>query len=361
MCAARVSWVDYQSDRELNAHRRIPEIDTGTARLNNGGMLPLLLLGSVLAFTPAADGQQTTAPGAPPAPTPSPAGHPGAASTAVYVPERVFDTRRRAFSDFEAMLADLARADVILVGEQHDDANTHRLEAAILQGLLRRGVPVTLSLEMFERDVQPSLDAYLAGTMDEATFLKGARPWPRYASDYRTLVELARAHGWPVIAANVPRRLAADVAKSGTPAMEKAASEEPGFVARAVQCPLDPYFERFAATMNAHPAPGSEGKSEEEKRAGTERYYLAQCLKDETMAESIVAAFEKQSGRRGAIVHYNGAFHSDFGGGVAERVRRRMPGRRVAIVSMLPVPDLDALAPEGEDLQRAEYLVYTVR
>ena len=85
----------------------------------------------------------------------------------------------------------------------------------MLEGLARRRLPVILSLEMFERDVQPALDAYLAGTVPEEEFLKGARPWPRYATDYRALVEIARAHGWPVVAANVPRRIAADVAKSG--------------------------------------------------------------------------------------------------------------------------------------------------
>ena len=61
------------------------------------------------------------------------------------------------------MLADVAKADVVFVGEQHDDPNTHRLEAAILDGLRRRGVAVTLSLEMFERDTQADVDSYLAG------------------------------------------------------------------------------------------------------------------------------------------------------------------------------------------------------
>src|SRR3954469_10752414 len=81
-----------------------------------------------------------------------------------YVPERFFDTRARGFSDFEAMLADLARADAVFVGEQHDDPNTHRLELAIVEGLTRRGVPVVVAMEMFERDVQSSLDEYAAGT-----------------------------------------------------------------------------------------------------------------------------------------------------------------------------------------------------
>ena len=57
----------------------------------------------------------------------------------------------------------------------------------------------------------------------------------------------------------------------------------------------------------------------------------------------------------------NGAFHSDFGAGTAERTRRRLAGKTVTIVSILPVSDLDTLAPAGDDLKRADFLVYTVK
>jgi uncharacterized iron-regulated protein len=293
--------------------------------------------------------------------TPPASASPSARAAAGYVPERVYETRRKAFGDFETMLADLARADVVLVGEQHDDPNTHRLESAILEGLHRRSVALTVSLEMFERDVQAVLDDFLTGTVSEDQFLKASRPWPRYATDYQPIVEMARARGWRVIASNVPRRHASAVAKGGLTAIDSLSAPERAQVARDLQCPLDSYFERFAETMNSHPAPGSEKLSAEERAATTERYYFAQCVKDETMAEAIAGAFERQQGRPGTIVHYNGAFHSDFGTGVAERVRRRLPGRRVAIVSILPVGDIDTVAPKGDDLERAEYLVYTVR
>jgi uncharacterized iron-regulated protein len=279
------------------------------------------------------------------------------ASLPAYVPERVYDTHRQAFSDFEAMLADLARADVILLGEQHDDPNTHRLETAVLEGLRRRGVAVTLSLEMFERDVQTALDAYMAGTLSTESFVKSSRPWPRYATDYRPLVDLAKASGWPVLAANVPRKYASAAAKGGKDAVDALPPDERALVARDLVCPSDVYFERFAETMARHPAPGSEKLSAEERRTMTERYYFSQCVKDETMAEAIAAA--ARPGR--PVVHVNGAFHSDFGLGTAERVRRRLEGRRVAVVSILPVKDLDAVAPSAEDLRRGEYLVYTAR
>jgi uncharacterized iron-regulated protein len=275
-----------------------------------------------------------------------------------YVPQRVFDTTQGRFVDFELMLADVVTADLVFVGEEHDSLNTHRLEAAILDGLLRRKAAPAVSLEMFERDVQQLLDAYLAGGLQEAEMLKSARPWPRYATDYRPLVELAREQRWPVIAANVPRRIASAVAKSGREALGSLPDADRPFVARDLQCPFDAYFDRFAATMKDHPA-GTQ--TPDQQRTLLERYYWSQCVKDETMAEAIAAAVERRSAGQGPVVHYNGSFHSDFGLGTAERAMRRLPGRRAVAISVLPVADLDVLAPAGEDLKRARYLVYTIK
>ena len=74
-------------------------------------MVPATLLVVFLA-------QATPAPQAPPAsPTPSP--HAQGAGSGAYVPQRVYDTRRKAFTDFETMLADLARADAARQEEPH--------------------------------------------------------------------------------------------------------------------------------------------------------------------------------------------------------------------------------------------------
>jgi uncharacterized iron-regulated protein len=271
-----------------------------------------------------------------------------------YVPQRVYDTRRAAFTDLEMMTADLARADVVLIGEQHDDPNTHRLELAVLEGLARRNVAVTLSLEMFERDVQGTVDSYMSGSSVEDEFLKQSRPWPRYATDYRPLVEFARARHWSVVAANVPRRIAADVAKLGKPAVDALNATDRSFTAADLQCPHDAYFDRFAEEMGGHQSGSTADNT-------TERYYWAQCVKDETMAESIASAYTKLEGRPGVVVHVTGSFHSDYGEGTGERVRRRLAGRRVATVSMMPVENIDGLTPQPSDLKRADYLVFTIK
>jgi uncharacterized iron-regulated protein len=281
-----------------------------------------------------------------------------------YVPERVYHTGRQLFTDFEAMLADISHADVVFVGEQHDDPNTHRLELAILEGLARRRGEVTVSLEMFERDVQGSLDQFLLGQVRESDFLASARPWPRYATDYKPLVDFAMAHHWPVVAANVPRTLAADVSKSGLGALANLPEPQRIWVAEDLQCPTDDdYFARFARAMSGHPdTGGAPGQSPTEARQTLERFYFAQCLKDETMGESIARAYDAatRGGRQPLVVQFNGAFHSDFDEGTAARAARRLPGKRVVVLSILPVDDLDTLQPGEADRRRADYLIYTI-
>jgi uncharacterized iron-regulated protein len=281
----------------------------------------------------------------PAAPVPLPASHPPIVSG--YVPQRVFDTRQKGFGDFESMLADLARADAVFVGEQHDDPNTHRLELAILEGLTRRGVPVIVGMEMFERDVQAAVSQYGAGTMGEEQFLKASRPWPRYTADYRPIVEFAKARGLPVIASNIPRRIAASVGKTGLGVLD-GLGDDRALAARRMECPTSgDYYDRFATAMGTH-------------AGSSPNFYFAQCVKDETMGESVADAF-KNAIARTTIVHFNGAFHSDYGGGAAESARRRMPGRRIAVVTILPLDDLDTIEPDDDDLARADYLIYTLR
>jgi uncharacterized iron-regulated protein len=275
-----------------------------------------------------------------------------------YVPVRVYDSQTKQFTDFETLAAVAAKSDVVFVGEQHDDVNSHRLERALLEGLQRRRGDVALALEMFERDVQEPLAHFAMGHMEEAEFLGQARPWPQYARDYKPLVDFAIAHDWSVVAADVPRDIAAEVAKSGLEALKARPEAEKNWFAHDLQCaPEGRYFTRFREAMTGHDNPGPALDA-----AAVSRYYASQCLKDETMAESIAQTYAAGSigGKRPLVVSINGTFHSDYGDGTAERTRRRLPGKRVVVVTLIPVADLDAIKPDKETRARADYLVYTV-
>jgi uncharacterized iron-regulated protein len=254
------------------------------------------------------------------------------------------------------MVAKLATYDVVFLGEQHDDPRTHQLQAAVLEGIARRRTgPVILALEMFERDVQAGLDAYLEGRTPESDFLAAARPWPRYATDYRPMVEFARANGWPVIAGNVPRRLASVVARRGLTALDSMSSTDRAFVATELSCPRDDYWQRFRATMGDMSGHGMQ-LTPEQVEATVWRTYEAQCVKDETMGEAIALA----RGTSGALViHANGSFHSDYRLGTVARAKRRLPGARIAVVSFVPVEDLDRV--DGKSRRKlADFVVFTL-
>jgi uncharacterized iron-regulated protein len=220
--------------------------------------------------------------------------------------------------------------------------------------------------------VQQSLNEYLAGKSSEEAFLKNSRPWPRYATDYRPLVEIARAHNWPVIASNIPRRLASQISRQGLDSVNSLPEADRKLVAAQNQCPFDDYFKRFTEAMSSHPAgdPKAGDKKEEKKdekkvaeeKAMVERFYFAQCMKDETMAEAIAAAAPTANGSqpKNVTVHYNGAFHSDYKLGTAARVIRRMPKTKVKVVSIVPVENLDSINAD-EYRKRGDFVIFCLK
>lgn len=200
---------------------------------------------------------------------------------------------------------------------------------------------------MFERDVQPALDAYLQGKSDEAAFLKTARPWSNYKTDYRPLVEFARVNGIPIAASNVPQALASKVGKEGLAALKDAPPDQ---FAALVQTPRDEAWLRFQGVMKA--MGGAHGGMTMDD-ATIARFYEAQCLRDETMAESITRLWNPASGS--LILHLNGQFHSDFGDGIPRRVLWRRPRLKIIIVSIMPASEA-GIGKSATDRELADYV-----
>lgn len=332
----------------------------------------VLLTAATIGSAAAANGQQTAARAA----TPAPSRGSAVASTS-YVPNRVYDSRKNKWIDFETLVQRANLVDLVFVGEQHNDTPGHVMELAIMEGIARRragsGAPVVLSLEMFERDVQGELDAYLNGAKDEASFLAASRPWPNYAADYRPMVELAKAQKWPVIASNVPRPLAAMVNRGGLSALDTLNSvARTQHVAADIACPRDQYYKNFAGLMGdmgGHGAPSASASVSKDSAnalaasaaAALFRMYQAQCVKDETMGESVARALATARLRApgATVIHMNGSFHTDYALGTAERASQRAEPARSVVISIVPMPNLEAIDAK-KMRKKADYLVFTL-
>lgn len=281
------------------------------------------------------------------------AGGPGVPQVVKETDHRVYDVAAQRFITFAALADRAAAADVVFFGEQHGHRPGHRLQLGLLQALAVRG-GATLSLEMFERDVAPLVSAYAAGDASLADLMHHARPWPRYDTDYQPQVDFARDRRWRIVAANVPRPLANAIAREGRAVLDTLDATTRTHAAADIRCPDDAYRARFVEEMRRHPV----GETEEERAAIEERYYASQCVKDETMAESIAQALSEGAER--PIVHLSGAFHSDHGDGIPVRLQRRQPDARIISLTVVPVDNLRRADP-APHAARADYLLFTRR
>ena len=67
----------------------------------------------------------------------------------------------------EVILSELAKADVVYLGETHDNPQHHQTQLQIIQKLYQRHQKIAIALEMFQRPYQSVLNRYLAGQLSE--------------------------------------------------------------------------------------------------------------------------------------------------------------------------------------------------
>ena len=288
---------------------------------------------------------------------------------------RVFTGAGEAAS-MDDVIAEMARHQVVFIGEGHDDPTGHMLEARLLKEAYEAyGAaasdeeaprPVALSLEFFQRDVQPILDEYLAGLITEKAFRTDSRPWPRYETDYRPLIEFSKENGLAVIAANAPRRYTSRVTMNGRESLNDLSPEARATLASLPYGqPSDEYRNQWIRVISevmeqeglkcGQPIPApEEGEEPVQARApvGTHdnmgNQLHSQVLWDATMAHWISEHLAQEPDA--LVLHMVGGFHVARGTGTPEHLEAYRPGTTSMIIVLRPVEDVEAFepAPEGE-------------
>ncbi len=216
------------------------------------------------------------------------------------------DVARRAVSD--DAIAMLARHPVVLLGEKHDRADHHVWQLDTLAALHARRPTLSLGFEMFPRRVQPVLDRWSAGELDQAEFLRQAewsRVWGMDAALYQPLFDFARRQRLPMIALNVDRATARRVAQGDATPAER---EGVGVAAPA----RDAYRARLAQIFSMHPRMGAAPDTER-----FERFLRGQLFWDRAMAEAIAAS---RTAPQTLVVAILGRGHVEYGDGVPHQL-----------------------------------------
>lgn len=241
-------------------------------------------------------------------------------------------------------------ADAVFLGEQHDDSVGHAIEFEIFKRAVEKfsaDRKIGLSLEMFERDVQIVLNEYLSGLITEQQFLSSARPWGNYKTDYRPLVEFARARQLPVIAANAPRRYVNMVSRGGRDTLTKLSAEAKSWIAPLPYGqPSAAYAAKFKALMGPSP----------EAQMGLDNILASQSLWDATMANSVAKFLKANKGA--LVIQLNGGFHTESRLGTVEQLLAYRPKTRVLVVTMRYVDDFKTFDP-AQDTGLGDFVILT--
>jgi uncharacterized iron-regulated protein len=243
---------------------------------------------------------------------------------------RIFDGRGNP-ATLEKIVDELKNVDVIFLGELHDDATAHFLQAEIFRRAFEkynRDRQIALSLEMFERDVQIVVDEYLNNLISENHFLLSSRPWGNYKTDYRPLVEFAKANKLPVIAANAPRRYVNMVSRSGRDSLNALSRQAKQWLA---PLPFQPASEAFAKKFNALMGGGG-GSAMPAAKMSSGNILDSQTLWDATMAFSIAEYLKRAADP--LVIHLNGGFHTENRLGTPEHLLKYAKKARFLVVTM---------------------------
>lgn len=240
---------------------------------------------------------------------------------------KIYDVKKQKTINLDDIIADMANADVLFFGEEHNDSIGHYLEVNLFKKLaVAYGNKVGLTLEMFHTDVQPIINEYLAGIITEKNFIKEARAWNNY-KDYKPMVEFAKNEGIAVIGGNAATRYSNSVTRNGLEILTKLSASSKQFLPPT---PIDTltgrYYEKFIGLLGGH-------------GMGAMKVYQTQNFWDATMAWSIAKFAKENQGKK--IFQVNGRFHSDEKLGTYAQLKKYAPKLKTLNIAAFAAEDFN--------------------
>lgn len=266
---------------------------------------------------------------------------------------RIWDVANGQFIDRHSLMARLARAEFVLLGEKHDNPDHHRLQAEVLRGLITAGRRPAVGFEMFSLDDAGAIAKHLARAPSDAAGLGPAvnwqtSGWPDWAM-YQPIAAAALAAKLTIVATNLPLATARQMSRDGL-ALEPSAQRDLGLdrpLSDSMQAAME------ADIRNSHCGYGSAGS--------IKAMVQVQRARDAQMAHSLIAAATVD----GAVL-VAGAGHARSDYGIPVYLTAKAPGRQVASIAFVEVDELEPepdryLLADAAGRAPFDYLWFTAR
>lgn len=230
-----------------------------------------------------------------------------------------------------ALIDRLAAADFVLLGERHDNADHHRLQAWIAERLFAQERRYALAFEMIDGDQSLQLAAYLATAPRDAAGLGAALDWNESGwpdwSLYQPIATAAVSRHLPILAANLPPSLVRGIAINGMSALPPAQAQS-----------LHLMPDQDTAILAAHTQEIQDAHCGMLPKRALAPFALAQYARDAEMARVMADQWQKDQGKSG-IVLIAGAGHVRKDRGVPFHLARMAPKAKVLSLAFVEARD----------------------
>ncbi len=237
----------------------------------------------------------------------------------------------------EALLADLGSVRIVYVGENHHNPEHHKIQLRIIRELHEKHPDLIIGMEMFAKTYQVVLDKWSEGLLEEKEFLQKTHwyvNWRFKYELYRDILDFAGRNRIRIIGLNIPSHIPPKIAVGG---IDSLLDDDRRYLPAEIDTSIAAHRTYIQKIFKFHALPG---------RENFENFYMAQCVWEDTMAESIALNLD---GHPMVVIAGNGHIKNKFG--IPDRAYKRtsVPFRTVGLIP----------AGGNADLSYADYIWVT--
>ncbi len=210
---------------------------------------------------------------------------------------------------FDELINDLDNSQIVFIGEKHANPSHHDIQLKIIEAVFKGHPSMEVGMEMFDRSYQPVLDLWSAGLLEEENFLRKVQWYANWRWDfalYRNIFLFIKENRIKIIALNIPFYIPSRIRVGG---IDNLSDDDKQYLPKEID-----------TSNTAHRSYAEEVFKQHHFQSNVkfDDFYMAQCVWDEIMAESIASNLGNKK-----IVVLTGNGHIQYKYGIPDRTFRR--------------------------------------